>query len=86
MFPDCLAEGFVIGHASLIQGFQVDRGEALTLLVGDLQVTVNVDEVLETDVAGEAVCAAEGFGGMRTRGYGRLECSPSSWRAVCRIR
>jgi len=46
-------------EARLVQRFQIQRHEALPLLVGDLQMSANIDDVLKADVASEAVGPAE---------------------------
>jgi hypothetical protein len=40
VLADRLAEGYVIGHPGLVEGFQVGRDEPVALLVGDIEVTV----------------------------------------------
>jgi hypothetical protein len=58
-----LPEGLVAGQACLVEPLQVHTHEAVALLVGDLQVAVDVDDVLEAQPLGEAVGAAERLGG-----------------------
>jgi hypothetical protein len=62
VLADCLAEGLVVGQRGLIQRLQVQRHKPPALLVGDLQVAVHVDDVLEAKPAGEAVRAPERLG------------------------
>jgi hypothetical protein len=57
VLADCLAERFVLGHASLVERLHVQRDKPLALLVGDAQVAVDVDDVMEAELAGEAVRA-----------------------------
>jgi hypothetical protein len=47
------------GQACLVERLQLESREALALLVGDLQVAVDVDDVLEAQPLGEAVGAVE---------------------------
>lgn len=54
-----LPEGLIAGQACLVERLQLESREALALLVGDLQVAVDVDDVLEAPPLGEAVGAAE---------------------------
>ena len=52
-----------LGHAGVVEGLEVQLDEPLPLLLGDLQAAVDGDEVVETQLAGEAVGAAERLGG-----------------------
>jgi hypothetical protein len=57
-----LAERLVVGQSCLVERLQVEGDESLSLLVGDLEVVVHVDDVLEAKLAREAVGSAERFG------------------------
>jgi hypothetical protein len=50
-----LAESLVVGQAGLVECLHVERDEPLPLLVGDLQVAVRLDQVIEAKLANEAV-------------------------------
>jgi hypothetical protein len=73
MLADSLAERLVVGQAGLVERFQVRSDEPVALLIGDVQVAVDVDDVLEAQFAGEPVRAAEGLGGRSggPRGWAR---------------
>jgi hypothetical protein len=58
-----LAEGGIFGQPGLVQGLEIGGDEPRPLLVGDLQVPVQVDQVLEPELSGEPVRPAEGLGG-----------------------
>jgi len=55
----CLPERIVAGQARLIERLQVAGDEALALLVGDLQMAMNVDDVLEARPLSETVGTTE---------------------------
>jgi hypothetical protein len=40
----CLTEWLVVGKPGLVDRFDVQLGESLALLLGDLEVTVHVDQ------------------------------------------
>jgi hypothetical protein len=52
-----------VGQTGLVESLQVERDESFALLVRDLEPPVHVDEVLEAQLAREAVGAAERLGG-----------------------
>src|SRR4051812_19283444 len=62
---DVLTEGLlkrlIAGELGLRGGLHVEGDESLPLLVGDLQPTVHVDQVVEPEPLGEAIRAAEGL-------------------------
>src|SRR5262249_17435941 len=60
---DRLPEAVVVGQAGLVERLHVQSDEAIALLVGDLQLAVDVDDVLKAELAREAVGAAERLGG-----------------------
>lgn len=62
MGAHCRPEWLVIRQARFIKGLRIEGHEALPLLVGDLQMAVHVDHMLESKPAGEAVRAAERLG------------------------
>jgi hypothetical protein len=53
------AERRVFGQTGLAERLQVERDESLALLVGDPEAAVHIDEVVEAQLAREAVRAAE---------------------------
>jgi hypothetical protein len=59
-----LPEWLVLWKTRLIERFHVQRDEAFPLLVGDLEVAVHVDDVLETKLARETVRPTERLGGV----------------------
>jgi len=63
VLADGRAERLVVRHPRLVERGQVELDEALALRLGDPQPAVDVDEVLEAELAREAVRAAEGLGG-----------------------
>jgi arginase len=60
-----LTERRVVGKISLVECLRVQLCEALPFLLGDLEVAVHVDEMLEAQLAREAVGSAEGLAGER---------------------
>jgi RNA polymerase sigma factor (sigma-70 family) len=62
VLPDRLAERGVVRQPGLVERRQVQRDEPRALLVGDVQVAVDVDDVLEAELAGEPVGPAERLG------------------------
>ena len=62
MGSDGLPERFVVGEPGLVEGLEVERDEAVALLVADLQVAVDIDDVLEAELLCEAAGAAERLG------------------------
>ena len=56
---DGFPEGLVVGEPGLVERLEVEGDEAVALLVGDLEVAVDVDDVLEAELPSEAVGAAE---------------------------
>lgn len=59
VLADGATKWLVVGHTGLIERLQVDLDESLTLVVGDLQVTVHLDDVPKTDLIGESRRTAE---------------------------
>src|SRR5919106_1012483 len=57
-----LAERLVVWQAGFVERLQIELNEPLPLLVGDLQVAVHVDHVLEAELAREAIGAAKRLG------------------------
>jgi hypothetical protein len=72
VLADGPAERFVLGHSGLVERLQVGLDEPLTLLVGDLQVAVHVDDVPEAELIGESWRAAERLSGGQVRCSERL--------------
>src|SRR5277367_4961077 len=52
---DRFAERLFGGQPGLVEGLQVRRDEPLSLLIGDVEMPVHVDDVLEAELAAEAV-------------------------------
>ena len=59
---DGLSELLIIGKISGVERSHVERDESLALLLGDPKVPMDSDQMLEAELPGEAVGAAEGFG------------------------
>ena len=57
----CFTESEVVGYLRLVQRGGVEVDEALALLLRDLQAAVDLDQVLEPELAREAVGPAERF-------------------------
>jgi hypothetical protein len=55
----CATKGFVFRKACLVERLEVQCDESLALLVGDLEVAVHIDDVLEAELASEAIGTAE---------------------------
>lgn len=53
------AKRLVVGHAGIVERLQVDLDEPLTLLVGDLQVAMHVDDEPKTELIGKSWRPAE---------------------------
>ncbi len=58
-----LAKRLVVRQAGLVERLQVERYEPVPLLVGDIEVTMRLDQVLEPQLVSEAVRAAERLSG-----------------------
>jgi hypothetical protein len=63
MGSDGFPESLVVWEPSLVQRLEIQSDEAIALLVSDLQVSVDVDDVLEAELLCEARGAAECLGG-----------------------
>ena len=63
VLPDRAAERLVVGQIGFVESLQVDLDEPLTLLVGDLQVAMHVDDVPKTELIGKSWRAAERLSG-----------------------
>jgi hypothetical protein len=61
----CITESRVVGHLRLVEGRHVEVDEALTLPFRDPQAAVDCDQVLEPELAREAVGPAKRFNGER---------------------
>lgn len=59
VLADGATEWLVGGHTGIVERLQVAPDESLALLVGDLQVTVHLDDVPKTEPFGESRRAAE---------------------------
>lgn len=62
VLADRLTERLVVRQTGLVESLYVNRYESLPLLIGDLQMTVHVDDVLKTEPGGEAIRAAKRLG------------------------
>ncbi len=60
---DRLAELFIVGKVRRIYRRHTELGEPDPLLLGNPKVSVNVDEMCEAELSGEAVGTTEGFNG-----------------------
>src|SRR5271170_1287178 len=63
VFAHGRAERLIVRHAGGVDGRHIQLDEALTLLPGDLQATMDVNRVFKAQLAGEAVGATERLGG-----------------------
>jgi hypothetical protein len=63
MLPYGLAEQRVVGEVTFVECFEVERDEAFAFAVGDLEVPVHVDDVLEAEFTREVIGSTERFGG-----------------------
>jgi hypothetical protein len=59
VLTDGAAKRLVVGQTGIVESLQVDLDEPLTLLVGDLQVAMNVDDVPKTELIGKSWRAPE---------------------------
>src|SRR5262245_23224387 len=58
-----LSESLVLRKTGGVDRLQVERHEPLALLIGDLQMSVDIDDVLKAQFAGESVGPSERFCG-----------------------
>jgi hypothetical protein len=63
VFHDGVSEAIVGGHVGIVERRPVKIHEALSLFLGDAEMSVNVDQILETDFLAEVVGSTEGFCG-----------------------
>ena len=63
VLTDGAAERLVVGHTGIVESLQVELDEPLTLLVGDLQVAMHVDDVPKTELIGKSWRAAKRLSG-----------------------
>src|SRR5262245_63483336 len=56
-----LTESLVVGKACLVEGLEIQRHESFALLVGDLQMTMDIDDALKAQFAGEPIGSSERF-------------------------
>src|SRR5690242_16813381 len=64
MLPDCLPKGFVVGEVHCIERSHIQLDEALPLGFGNLEMTMESDQVVHApQFSGKAVGSAKGFGG-----------------------
>jgi len=63
MRSDRLTERLIVGKTGLVECLQVEGNEPVPLLVGDLQMPVNVNDVVEAQFAGESVGTTERLAG-----------------------
>lgn len=59
MRADRFPKRLIVGHSRLIERLHVQSDEPLTLLIGDLQVAVCFDQMLEAQLARKAVRPTE---------------------------
>jgi hypothetical protein len=78
MRPDGLPEWLVVGQARLVERLHVERHESLQLLVGDFQVTMHVDDVLNAELTCEAIGPAERLGREPETGRSIVESWPTA--------
>lgn len=63
MRTHCVPERLVVRHSHGIEGRKVEVDEPLALLLGDLAMTMHVDQMLESKFTAEAVGATERLSG-----------------------
>src|SRR4051794_769912 len=65
MLPNGTAEGLVVRHAGGVKGGEVELDEPSALLLRDLQASVDLDEVPESEFTREPIRTPEALGGER---------------------
>jgi hypothetical protein len=72
-------------HAGLIERSEIQLDKAGALLLGDLKAAVHVDQVIESQLFGEAIRAAEGLRGERSEMIDMFESAGTEKRLQNRI-